>query len=663
MNRKETPVDSNAPDKDDTWLKKANDAHQTAVSFADTNYRKQWTNNLRAFQSQHPLGSKYNTEAYKYRSKLFRPKTRTAIRNTEAAGAAAFFSSMDVVSIQPVGESDLQKDGAKFIKELMTYHLNSKYMHWFLTVIGGLQDAQKMGPVCSYNYWKYSEDDPDGKPCVELTPIDRILFHPGANWIDPINTSPFLIRRIPMFVQEVKERIDFAEVEASDFKNALIGFDEDLTSARNKNQENPQQAQVPNISDFDMVWVNEVFMRVKGQDMVYYTLGTVKRLTDPKPRKEVYWHNERPITLGYYILESHRAMAPAVPEIGEQLQREVNEIANSRQDNVKLALNKRYLIKRGAQIDVRSLLRNAAGSATVVNDVNADVRELEWNDVTRSSYEEQNRLDVDFDDLVGGFNAGTIKNQRSLNETVGGLSMLQSAAGQITDYGLKTFAETWMEPTLIQLAKLIQYYESNEVAIKVAAEKAKVELQSHDQITQLMASDLFITIDIGVGTSNPGFRLERFISGMNSFISLVKNATPGMNIEEIGAELFGYLGYKDGSRFFTAEGDQDPRLAELQQKLQQVQQLLQSKMLEQQTKVKVQEIKEGAAMERQRDKNLFDLVNTELQGEIKQGNEDQIANIEALVDQWIQQLSTESAQPEGSQVEQTQQTPEEQNAG
>lgn len=611
MIRKERPPGQ--PDNinsDDDWLRRANDATETSVNFMNSNWRKQWENNLRMFQSQHPSGSKYNTEAYKYRSKLFRPKTRTAIRNTEAAGAAAFFSSMDVVSIEPIGEGDLQKSGAKFMKELMTFRLAQPELFWFKTVMGGLQDAQKMGVVCSYNYWKYSRDNPQGHPCVEITPIDRILFHPGANWIDPINTSPYVIRMIPMFVQDVLERDDWENPTKEEFYNAQVGFNEDLTTARHKNQENPQTVQVANINDFTMVWVHEVFMRIKGQDVVYYTLGSVKRLTAPVPRQSLYWHNERPITLGYYILETHKAIPPGVPEIGEQLQRECNEIVNSRQDNVKLALNKRYIFKRGANIDVRSLLRNAAGSATAADDPQGDIRELEWNDVTRSSYEEQNRIDVDFDDLVGGFNAGTIKNQRSLNETVGGMSMLQSAAGQITDYGLKTYSETWLEPTLRQVAKLIAFYESDETAVLVAAEKAQIKIENSEQLIALMKANLLLTVDIGVGSSNPGFRLERFISGITTFIRIAKEATPDMDIKEIAGELFAYLGYKDGSRFFKTE--EDPRMEQLAQLVQELQQALESKQMDHEAELQKEALKADAAMERQRDQNEFELVKSAL---------------------------------------------------
>jgi hypothetical protein len=64
---------------------------------------------LRMFQSKHPLDSKYNSEAYKYRSKLFRPKTRSVIRKNEAAAATAYFSNVDVVNVAPANEQDPQQ--------------------------------------------------------------------------------------------------------------------------------------------------------------------------------------------------------------------------------------------------------------------------------------------------------------------------------------------------------------------------------------------------------------------------------------------------------------------------------------------------------------------------------------------------------------------------
>jgi hypothetical protein len=42
------------------------------------------------------------------------------------------------------------------------------------------------------------------KPCIELRPIENIRIDAGADWIDPINSSPYLCDIIPMYVCKVK---------------------------------------------------------------------------------------------------------------------------------------------------------------------------------------------------------------------------------------------------------------------------------------------------------------------------------------------------------------------------------------------------------------------------------------------------------------------------
>ena len=71
------------------WLQLAKDAHQSSTSYVDANYRKKWEDGLRMFQSRHPQDSKYLSDAYKHRSKIFRPKSRSLVRKHEAAAAVA----------------------------------------------------------------------------------------------------------------------------------------------------------------------------------------------------------------------------------------------------------------------------------------------------------------------------------------------------------------------------------------------------------------------------------------------------------------------------------------------------------------------------------------------------------------------------------------------
>jgi hypothetical protein len=70
-------------------------------------------------------------------------------------------------------------------------------------------------------------------------------------------------------------------------------------------------------------------------------------------------------------------------------------------------LNKRYKVKRNAQVDVEALTRNVPGGSQM-NDPEKDVIEMPTIDVTGSSYQEQDRLNVDFDELTGNFSQSSV---------------------------------------------------------------------------------------------------------------------------------------------------------------------------------------------------------------------------------------------------------------
>ncbi len=59
------------------WTERAREAYQFSTTYIDQNYRKQWEDSIRAFNSQHPSDSKFVQEAYQKRSHIFRPKIRT----------------------------------------------------------------------------------------------------------------------------------------------------------------------------------------------------------------------------------------------------------------------------------------------------------------------------------------------------------------------------------------------------------------------------------------------------------------------------------------------------------------------------------------------------------------------------------------------------------
>ena len=599
------------------FLQLAKDAYSSSTSYVDSNYRKKWEDAISMFQSRHPADSKYNSESYAHRSKLFRPKSRSMVRKHEASTAAAFFSNVDVISTDATDDGNpAQVASAEVMKQLLNYRL-TKTIPWFQTIVGGIQDAMSVGVVCSYQYWKYRKSvkivsagfDEYGEqvyaeqaeviedePCIELMPIENIRIDPGASWIDPIGTSPYVIRMIPMYMIDVRSMMEsdddktgqqkWRTLTDGEIRSAMSQpYDSTRQVREGKRQDSKSNENAP-LTDFEIVWVHENFMRIDGGEIVFYTLGTEYMLTDPKPLKEVYFHGERPIVMGCAAIEAHKVMPESPVMMGEQLQREANEIVNQRMDNVKLVLNKRFVAKRGAQVDLKSLVRNVAGSITLANDPIGDIREIQFQDVTSSSYAEQDRLNVDYDELTGNFSQGSVMTNRKMGETVGGMGMISGAANQITEYTIRTFTETWVEPVIRQLVKLEQAYETDTVILALAASRAKL-LQKFgiDQVTdELLNQELTLTVNVGMGATDPGQKLGRFLGAIRSYAEISQLAPPNIDLGEVGKEIFGLAGYKDGRRFM--QGDEKQAMEQqIMGRAQQMVQQAQMQMQEQQQRL------------------------------------------------------------------------------
>jgi len=213
----------------------ARECYEASTSWLNSGRRLKWADSYRAFQGQHASGSKYLSNDYRYRSRMFRPKTRAMVRRDEALTAAAFFSNSDVVRIAAQDENDsYQVASARLMQELLQYRL-TRTIPWFQTLMGARQDANITGVAIAKIYWKYEEQvvghdanprldvvtglpvlDNDGtpildalprieviadKPVIDLIPAENFRFDPGADWRDPIGTSPYLICLTPMWIK------------------------------------------------------------------------------------------------------------------------------------------------------------------------------------------------------------------------------------------------------------------------------------------------------------------------------------------------------------------------------------------------------------------------------------------------------------------------------
>lgn len=599
------------------WLKLARDAFTSSTSYMDANWRKTWEDSIAMFQSRHPTGSKYNSEAYKHRSRLFRPKTRSVVRKNEAAIAVAFFSNPDVVTVDAENDADPQQVvSADLMQHILNYRLQ-KTIPTFQIVIGGAQTAQVIGMVCSYQYWHYKEKvhtseqpmvddtgqplmDDQGpvmqqmqevqilkdEPCISILPPEQFRFDPGADWLNVVESSPYFIRLVPKYVFEVREMMQMVDRKTgqpqwkeygdAEIRMAMVDYDT-LRQARENKRQDPLANTDSPISDYEIVWCHENFIRREGEDMVYWTLGCHHVLTDPVPLKEVYFTGQRPFVVGTCVIEANKAVPDSLVQMGSSLQRETNDTVNQRRDNVSLVLNKRFIVKRGRDVDVQSLVRNVAGGVTMATNTD-DVLPIEFNDVTASSYQEQDRLNVDFDELTGNFSSSSVMTNRKLNETVGGMQMLGQGANQLTEYLIRTLVETWWEPVLRQLVKLEQAYETDKTILGLAGQKSAQTLQKYgvNQVTDaLLDGELTVRVNVGMGATDPQTKLQKFTHAMVTS-GQIAASVPGINEEAVRKELFGLAGYDNGSRFFLQEQDLGTaKLQQAQQLAQQQQQIIQ----------------------------------------------------------------------------------------
>ena len=582
----------------DSWcLRKAQDIYVNSKDYMDANITHTWERNLYHFRNEHGPGTPYVQQNWR-RARTFRPKTRANVKAQEAAHAAAAFSTSDFLDVSPVDPSNEQQTiSAAITKALVQTRLSRAEWNWFLTAQGAYQDTKNYGVCISHQYWQFEQvqevvpayddeglpiigkhpetnaDVPMGVarqktikdcPMVDLLPPECFLFDPMCDWRNPAQSSPYLCMMLGMYAGDVLKRMKGADPKTGQPLWRPYALQQILPTKRQNADNRTRRAREghkrvdPSMEtaspEFTMVWAHLNIVREDGVDIAYWTLGTELLLTDPVPLTEMYPHlspGERPFVVGFSVVEAHRNYPAGDVEQIAPLQEEINAIANQRLDNVRLVLNKRYFIRRGSQMDLDALMRNVPGGGVMTNDPEKDVQIVNTPDVTSSSYQEQDRLSSDLDELVGGFGQQAAAGAGKMVDRAGSLDTIQGAAGSVQDYSIKLFFSTWMEPVLRQIVKLEQMYETDQTILAIAAKDSPLWVRyGTDTVTDdLLQQDLVVVVDVGLGNTDPVKRIQKLTFGLGQVMQLPDMARR-VKSQKIADEIMGALGYKDSSRFF-----------------------------------------------------------------------------------------------------------------
>ena len=585
---------------DTEFLQMVRDAESQAQMYIAQVNRKAWARTYRAFHQEHFTGSKYRSAEYDNRSKLFIPKTRTALRKDLAAVAASMFGTLDAVACLPGDESSAeQRAAAAVIQELVNYRTDRASgrasIPWFHIVLGARQTSQLTGICLSKQSWKlelkrdgvedYEDEDeytgetrrmqrdvwvPDiDRPDSQLIPPENFDIDPAADWVNPAQSAAFIIIRWPMRIDEIRRkqrdpRMPWNDLTEAQLRGASAPAKMDMEAirrAREQGLDRFDESQTGNT--FEVIWVYENFIRTGGEDWTFLSVGHKHMLTDPRPVREVYpeQHGERPLVFGFGAFEAFRIFPMANAESWQMLQQEANDLRNLSLDAIKQNVMPVAKVVRGRQIDLEQLRRRGQGSAIMVNNKD-DVTWEKVPDISGGIQTMKQSLDIEFDDLAGQQNYGTVADNNVLGKTLGGLKLAAGAANAVQEFDIRVWIETWAEPVLTQIVRLIQFYESDPIVLGLCGQKAKLfQKFGISEITdQLLENDVTIRVNVGLGAGDPQQRLAKFQSATAIVAPLLaqsKDFQTGkkeMDWEAVMAEVYGAAGYRDGGKRFVKDG-------------------------------------------------------------------------------------------------------------
>lgn len=582
---------------DQDFLKMVTEAKSQAQFYSNQVNRRAWERAYKAYRQEHFSGSKYTSTDFRNRSKLFIPKTRSAIRKDMAATMKSVFDTVDVIEVSAGNEADqMQRGSAAVLKELINYRTDRANarasMPWFHTVMGSRQTALMTGFVVTKQHWKLEmrrtgvedfEDEETGetrqrdvwKPwidrpdCVLISP-ENITVDPACDWTNPAQDSAYFIIDWPMRIDEIKRRQHDPRRPWNKVPDAVLRASAEgakMNAAairRSRDQGLDRFEQSSTGPTFDVIWVSETYIRTNGEDWTFFSVGDQAMLTDPAPVREVYpeQDGERPITFGYGSLEAFCIFPMAAAESWQMLQQEVNDVRNLTLDAFKQNVMPVTKVRRGRQIDLDQLKRRGQGSSIMVTDKD----DVTWENppqIPAAAQAIKQQLDIDFDDLAGQANYGTVQDNNALGKTLGGLKLAAGAANAVQEYDIRVWIETWAERALSQIAKLEQFYESDPQVLGLVGERAQL-WQKHgiDEITdELLENSVSVRISIGPGAGDPDARLQKFAQASTiaqPFMAMDPRFASGeftVDGEAVAAECFGAAGFRDGGKRFIKKGE------------------------------------------------------------------------------------------------------------
>jgi len=450
--------------KEDDALTLVMDRKRTYLDYAKTNYFNKWDRYYNQYR-----GIIENEAEYPYMARLFIPYSFVSVETTLPRMVEAIFGSDPIVALKPQEEEDIEK--AESNGKLLNWQY--KRMNYLETYMLSVKDGLITGNTINKVDWKKEERykkrmatemvsdldefgnpinekkvpiyDENGKPVKEkykVTLYDdpyiylvspyNLLIDPGADPQDPIQTAEAVIFITNTTVSKIKEKEEagiYKKGSTSKVKQVQGSIDYNEGEDRLRSVDvQPYDRKEDKHSERVLIyeyWENDRLIVVAEEQVI---------LRDEENPNN---HCRKPFTLARICPVSNEIYGIGMMEMVESLQHELNDTRNLRIDNIKLALNKMFVVAEDADIDYENLINEPGG--VVVSTYIDGIKELTTSDVTQSSFADARDIAEDIQRTHGIHDPALGK--PTSRETATGVLSLQEAANMRFQLMIRIFGK------------------------------------------------------------------------------------------------------------------------------------------------------------------------------------------------------------------------------
>lgn len=365
------------------------------------------------------------------------------------------------------------------------------------------------------------------------------------------------------------------------------------------------------------VWLREAYIRVDyDQDgkaemrrIVYAGNGSVILVNEP-------WDGPRPFAAISPILMPHRWLGLSVADLVMDIQRIKSTLWRQMLDNLYLSNNPRHVISESVNLD--DYLTARPGGAVRLKDGalpgQGHIAPLAVPFVAADSFPMLEYADSVRENRTGvtRYNQGLDAN--SLNKTASGISQIMSAAQQRIRLIARVFAETGVKDIFRLILFCVTKYQDRARIVRLRNEWVPIDPRE-------WKNQFDISINVGLGTGNR----DQMLAHLSTLLGIQVQAIEmqggidgplitGPNVHETISKMVQNMGFKSPELFVTDPRTQppkppppDPKMIEMQGKLQIEQQKLQ---------VDAQKVQTEASLEERRLQQELALRREQIQAEI-----------------------------------------------